>query len=148
MIFLNHSGFSFGDSCVYQLIAITHEICNPLDDGLEVRGIFLDISKAFGKVWHKWYLWKPVKTFMLFSILSETTSSFKWTKFILRECQLRGSSRLYFRTIIVSILRNDWSNGVSSDFNFFVDDTSLFSVVNDIQSSAATLHNDLTVISN
>ena len=107
MIFLNHSGFSFGDSCVYQLIAITHEICNPLDDGLEVRGIFLDISKAFGKVWHKWYLWKPVKTFMLFSILSETTSSFKWTKFILRECQLRGSSRLYFRTIIVSILRND-----------------------------------------
>ena len=30
----------------------------------------------------------------------------------------------------------------------FADDTSLFSVVNDIQSSAATLHNDLSVISN
>ena len=23
------------------------------DDGLEVRGIFLDISKAFDKVWHE-----------------------------------------------------------------------------------------------
>ena len=54
-------------------------------------------------------------------------------KLIPEECQRRGSSRLYFRTIIVCKRSSD--------------DTSLFSVVNDIQSSAATLHNDLTVIS-
>ena len=52
----------------------------------------------------KWYLWKAFKTFTWFSILSQTTSSSKWTKFILGECQRRGSSRLYFRTIIVSNL--------------------------------------------
>ena len=35
-----------------------------------------------------------------------------------------------------------------SNYKLFADDTSLFSVFNNIQSNAATLHNDLTVISN
>ena len=56
----NQSGFRPSDTCVNQLITITHEIfetfdCNP---PLEVRSIFLDISKAFDKVWHKGLLYK------------------------------------------------------------------------------------------
>ena len=56
----NQSGFRPSDSCVNQLLAITHEIfeafdCNP---SLEVRSVFLDISKALGKVWHKGLLFK------------------------------------------------------------------------------------------
>ena len=43
---------------------------------------------------------------------------------------------------------NDLSNEVPSNCKLFADDTFLFSVVNDIQSSAATLRNDLTVKSN
>ena len=35
------------------MIAITHEIYKSLDDGLEVRGVSLDTSKAFDKVRHK-----------------------------------------------------------------------------------------------
>ena len=54
----NQSGFRPGDSCVNQLIAITHEIYKSFDDGLEVRGVFLDISKAFDKVWHEGLLLK------------------------------------------------------------------------------------------
>ena len=51
----NQSGFQPSDSCINQLLAITHEIfeasdCNP---PLEVRSVFLDISKAFDKVWHE-----------------------------------------------------------------------------------------------
>ena len=49
----NQSGFKPGDSCINQLPSITHEIYKPFDDGLEVRGIFLDFSKVFDKVWHK-----------------------------------------------------------------------------------------------
>ena len=43
---------------------------------------------------------------------------------------------------------NDLSNGVSSNCTLFANDTSLFPVVNDIKSIAATLLNDSTVISN
>ena len=57
---LNQSDFRPSDSCVNQLIAITHEIfeafdCNP---PLEVRSVFIDISKAFDKVWHEGLLYK------------------------------------------------------------------------------------------
>ena len=43
----NQSGFRPGDSCVNQLLAITHEICKPFDDGLEVRRAFLRYIKGF-----------------------------------------------------------------------------------------------------
>ena len=36
-----------GDSCINQLLSITHEIYSSFDEGLEVRSIFLDIAKAF-----------------------------------------------------------------------------------------------------
>ena len=45
----NQSGFRPGVSCVNQLLAITHEIYKSFDEGFEVRGVFLDISKAFDK---------------------------------------------------------------------------------------------------
>ena len=40
-----------------QLLSIIHEIYKSFDDGLKIRGIFLDTSKAFDKVWNKglWY---------------------------------------------------------------------------------------------
>ena len=48
------SGFRPGDSCVHQLISIVHEIYNAFDanPSLKVRGVFLDISKTFDRVWH------------------------------------------------------------------------------------------------
>ena len=55
MISRNQSGFSLGDSRVNQLLAITHEIYKLFDEGFEVRGVFLDISKVFDKVWHENY---------------------------------------------------------------------------------------------
>ena len=38
------SGFRPGNSCVNQLLAITQEIYESLDEGFEVRGVFLDKS--------------------------------------------------------------------------------------------------------
>ena len=54
----NQSGFKPGDSCINQLLSITHEIYKSFDDVLDVRRIFLDISKAFDKVWHKGLIYK------------------------------------------------------------------------------------------
>ena len=53
LISKNQSGFKPGGSCVNQLLAATREICSSFDDNYEVRGVFLDISKAFDKVWHE-----------------------------------------------------------------------------------------------
>ena len=50
LLSLNQSGFISGDSYINQLRFINHEILNAFDKVLEVRGIFLDISKAFDKV--------------------------------------------------------------------------------------------------
>ena len=46
------SGFKPDDYFINQLQSITHEIYKSFGDCLEVRGIFLDISKAFDKVWN------------------------------------------------------------------------------------------------
>ena len=46
------SGFRPGDSTINQLIFLVHKIYEALEGGKEVRVVFLDISKAFDKVWH------------------------------------------------------------------------------------------------
>ena len=47
LISSSQSGFKPGDSCINQLLSITHEIYSSFDEDLEVRSIFLDIAKAF-----------------------------------------------------------------------------------------------------
>ena len=49
LISQKQSGFRPGYSCVNQLLSITH-VFTSFDNGLEVRE-FLDVSKAFDKVW-------------------------------------------------------------------------------------------------
>ena len=46
----NQSGFKPGDSCINQLLCITHDIYQSLVDGYDTRDLFLDISKTFDKV--------------------------------------------------------------------------------------------------
>ena len=55
LITKNQSGFRSGDSAINQLIELVNEIHKSFDqrNSYEVRSIFLDISKAFDKVWHE-----------------------------------------------------------------------------------------------
>ena len=76
MISQNHSGFKPGDSCRNQLLTITHEVHKFFDACLDVRAVFLDISKAFDKVWHQGLLYK-LKWNGISSKLLET-----WTDFL------------------------------------------------------------------
>ena len=46
------SGFRPWDSTLMQLVNIVHEIYEALEEGSEMRTVFLDISKAFDRVWH------------------------------------------------------------------------------------------------
>ena len=46
------------ETCIKQLISIAHDTLNSLDEDLEVRRVFLDISKSFDKVWHEGLIYK------------------------------------------------------------------------------------------
>ena len=50
-----------GDSTVNQLTSIYHDLCTSFDQGITTQNplfFFLDISKAFDRVWHKGLLKK------------------------------------------------------------------------------------------
>ena len=51
----NQSGFPPGDSTINQLLYITHSIHTAFEEyrSRETRAVFLDISKAFHKVWRE-----------------------------------------------------------------------------------------------
>ena len=75
----NQFRFQHGDSCINQLLSITHRIFSSFDNGLEVRSIFLDISKAFDKVWHEGLIFK-LKQNGIFGELAHILSDFLSTK--------------------------------------------------------------------
>ena len=52
------SGFKPGDSCINQLLSITHEIYHSMDEEYKIRGVFLDISKVFDKAWYEGLVFK------------------------------------------------------------------------------------------
>ena len=60
LITKNQSGFRPGDSTTNQLLYLVDEIHQAFDstESFEVRAVFLDISKAFDKVWHEGLIFK------------------------------------------------------------------------------------------
>jgi hypothetical protein len=53
-----NSGFKALDSAMNQLLYITDKIHKALEDGKEICLVFLDVSKAFDRVWHSGLLHK------------------------------------------------------------------------------------------
>ena len=47
-----------GDSYFNQFLSITHEIYKSCEDRFDAKSVFLDISKAFDKVWHECIIFK------------------------------------------------------------------------------------------
>ena len=57
LISSSQSGFKPSDFCINQLLSITHEMYSSFDEGLQVRSVFLDISKVF-VMWHDGIVFK------------------------------------------------------------------------------------------
>ena len=148
----NQSGFKPGDSCTNQLLAITHEIYKSFDEGFEVRGVFLDISKTFDKVWHEGLIFKLKQNGIsgnLINLLCDFLRNRKQR--VLLNGQVSGWSDVktavpqgsILGPLLFLIYINDLSEGLSSNAKLFADDTSLFSVIHDSNTSALELNNDL-----
>ena len=80
LISKNQSGFRSGDSFIDQLLSITQEIDQPFDDNLEIRPVFLDISKAFDEVWHKGLIFKLNQNDISYKILNMITAFLSFRK--------------------------------------------------------------------
>ena len=154
----NQSGFRPSDSCINQLVAITHEIfeafdCNP---SLEVRSVFLDISKAFDKVWHDGLLYK-LKSMGFSGELYKLLENYLSNRF--QRVLLNGQTSSWkpvlagvpqgsiLGPLLFLVYINDLPDGLKSNAKLFADDTSLFTIVKDKNESANILNNDLQSIS-
>ena len=155
LISLNQSGFKPGDSCVNQLLSITHPIFKSLDNGHEVRSVFLDMSKAFDKVWHKSLIFKLKQNGVSGNLLSTLTDFLTLRKQrVVLNGQLSSWSNIesgvpqgsILGPLLFLIYINDLSEDLTTNAKFFADIVSLFSVVDNINLSATNLNSDLSKI--
>ena len=128
--------------------------CDPT---IEVGEVFLDISKAFGKVWYEGILFKlktygvngDVLTFLTNYLheryqrilLNGQTSSWELVKSGVPQGSILGP-------LLFLIYINDLPDNLKSNCKIFADDTSLFYKVFDKHVSHATLNKDLELINN
>ena len=133
----SQSGFRTGHSTINQLLYITHKIYSAFEDypSRETKAVFLDISKAFDKVWHEGLIFK-LKSYgisggllnLIISYLSNRKQRIvlngkcsEWSLIHTGVPQGSVLGPLFFLAYI-----NDLVENVRSDARLFADDTSLF----------------------
>ena len=147
----NQSGFKPGGSCTKQLISITHEIYQCLDDGYEVRGVFLDISKAFDKILHNGLIYKFKQNGVAGDLLNTLNNFLEERK---QRVILNGQQSTWTNVevgvpqgsilgpLLFLIYINDLPENLVSNPKLSVDNTSLFLVIRNKQQSAQNLNED------
>ena len=131
----HQSGFRPSDSCIYQPLAINHDIFSSLDYNptLETRGVILGIPRAFDRVWHERFLFKLkqngvsgnlfqlIKSFLSGRfqrvLLNDQTSDWETIQAGMPQGSILGP--LFFHIYI-----NDLTNNLNDNVKLFADDTS------------------------
>ena len=143
----SQSGFKPVDSCINQLLSITHEIYSSFDEGLEVRSVFLNISKAFDKVWHDGIVFQLTQNGMSGNLLQPLRNFLNERKqwvvlngqfFSWKNVNAGVPQGSILGPLLFLIYINGLTEGFSSNAKLFADDTL----------SANNLNKDLERISN
>ena len=134
------------------MISITQDIYKNVDKYLsqEFCGLFLDISEAFDRVWHKGLLYK-LKNFGIEGKLFNLIESFLSDRFQRVTINGQSSSWLPIKAgvpkgsilgplLFLSFI-NDLPEGLHSNAKLFADDTAIFSTAN----SPTEIANELTL---
>ena len=152
------SGFIPGDSTINQLLTICQNIAKHIDNGDEVVAVFLDLTKAFDRVWHAGLLHKLQQIGIQGSIHRLLSSYLEHrTQYVSLEGAESSSLRLHagvpqgsvLGPLLFLVFINDVAEGLQSDAFLFADDTSLFLPIphNSSYIEAATVINrDLAAI--
>ena len=159
LITKKQSGFRPGDSATNQLIDFVNDIHRLLHkkDSLEVRAVFLDISKAFDKVWHDGLIFKlkqngieGITLTLLPSYLSNRKQRVALNGFNSEWAPIESGvpQGSVLGALLFLRYMNDLETNIKSPVKFFADDTMLYSIVSDPSISAEELNHDLNLISN
>ena len=156
------SGFTPGDSTIYQLTHITDKIFKAVDEFEEVLACFLDLTRAFDTVWRKGLLYKLDKIGIRDN--NEIGNKlFSWFKSYLSDRAHRVSvdgvlSDIAYTNagvpqgsvlgpLLFLIYINDICLDVQSNIFLFADDTSIFRSGKNIEELASGINSDLNLIS-
>ena len=152
------SGFLPGRSTTTQLLEVYHCFCKSIDNNKEVRVVFLDISKAFDKVWHKGLLFKLKKCGIGGDLLEwfQNYLSDRFQRVLINgqssswECLTAGVPQgSVLGPLLFLLYINDMTLAVRhSNIRLFADDTCLFIEVDNRTETAVLINEDLLAISN
>ena len=132
LLSFHQCGFQSSDVCVNQLLLFVHKL-HKADPTLETCGVFLDMSKAFDKVWHKGLIFKPKSVGVSDSLLHlQSSLSIRFQRVLLND---QTSEWLPVRAgvpqgsilgpIFFFIYINDLSDNLLSTVKLFADGLSL-----------------------
>jgi len=126
------SGYRQNDSTIKQLLSITHEIYKAFDESQEIRAVFLDISRAFDRVWHEGLIFK-LKTIGIEGEMINILENFLSGR--MQRVAMNGSTSQWEKIeagvpqgsilgpILFLVYINDIIESVESDIRIFADDT-------------------------
>ena len=150
------SGFLPGASTVTQLVEMYNAFCQAVSDGKEIRITFLDISKAFDRVWHKGLIHKLARAGISGKLLAWLTNYLqdRYQRVVINgQFSAWGSIKAgvpqgsVLGPLLFLVYINDIIHVVTHcQIRLFADDTCLFIDIDNPDEAARLMNEDLEAI--